>query len=398
MFLVIQCFITFSRAFTHFCLSIIYLDTINVHLDYKGYNGGFMIKGENMNYIDQKYRSIPVPQLAKQLDLPVLSITAYLRKKGLRTEVHPLEVQYILTEYRKQPLKEIQKTLHLSDTQLSQLLTRLKIGTTRKGYNTYSQEEIIQKTKWLIEEKLWLPLDDSLPKEITNEAFLKNDLYGVLKFGEVEKQKNTTYRYFSTVAYLMELAYPGIFRPYQFAHSHLTKKYFTKAKYAGELLYILQHKMRYELELLPTLVNVNGFLTRTELQYYGLGPRLYMHLFGSKEEMVDYLLKHLRLKVKESYMKTDELRDILMNTEQNPYSCGVPECASEEKVEIHHIFPKKVFKHPRVKIDDVCNLLPLCKPHHYLMKKMDPAIFQNLPPLEWKEAALFFIEKHKSKI
>lgn len=34
-------------------------------------------------------------------------------------------------------------------------------------------EEVIQKTKWLIEEKLQMKVDDYLPREITNNHLLK---------------------------------------------------------------------------------------------------------------------------------------------------------------------------------------------------------------------------------
>jgi hypothetical protein len=194
-------------------------------------------------FIRENFYRLPIHMIAKKLNVDVILLCNWLRKKGYIEEIQPIEMQYITKNIEKMPIEEIQERLGLSTTQFSQIRQRFNLLKKQRNTLEYSEEEVINKTKWLVEEKMTLQIDDLLPKAIRNEHFTKNGLYHILKYGETKKKSDPYFKFFSAVAFLICKAYPNEFKPYQFPHSSETKRYFTKKTYIRELRWIIEKKL-----------------------------------------------------------------------------------------------------------------------------------------------------------
>jgi hypothetical protein len=322
-------------------------------------------------FIQQNYDRFPIQILAKQQNVDVIFLCNWLRKKGLIEEIQPIEMQYIMRNIDKKPMEEIQERLGLSTTQFSQIRQRFNLLKKQRNIHEYTEEEVLNKTRWLIEERLELNIDDLLPKTIRTEHFNKNELYPILKYGETKKKLDPYFKFFSAVAYLVCKAYPNEFKPFQFPHSNETKHYFNKRNYIRELRWILEKKLGLEEGFLINTSMMNSFLTRKELDLYGLGYHTYKHIFKDKKEIIQELVRSCRVLPKEKNATTKELRASLNNVGILTEKCYIDGCA-EKNIDIHHIIPKRYRNFVTFNVDDAFNLMPLCEDHHILAGRINP--------------------------
>ncbi|MED3882804.1 HNH endonuclease signature motif containing protein [Priestia megaterium] len=338
----------------------------------------------DVNFIEENIDKVPINFIAEKLEVDVINLCQWLRKKGYIQEIQPIEVQYIKNYMNKIPMSEIQEHLGLSKSQLEQIRERFNFLKAHRNIDEYTEEEVNYKTKWLIEEKLRFEIDDFLPKKVKNQDFSGNDLYSLLKYGEKHKKLDPYFKYFSTVAFLVCKAYPQKFKPYQFSHSPETKKFFTRKNYLKELLWILEHKLGLEEELLNSFANMHSFLTRKELNFYGLGYNVYKDIFKNKEVMVDELLKFCKIYPEVQEDSLQMLRIKLLSIGIDIERCYINGCLNKN-IEIHHIAPKKIKRLIKFDIDSVFNLIPLCKEHHIIAGRLELENISVIEKEQWRE-------------
>ncbi|PGM59909.1 HNH endonuclease [Bacillus sp. AFS053548] len=314
-------------------------------------------------FIQENFNRLPIQMIAKKLNVDVILLCNWLRKKGYLEEIQPIEMQYIIKNIDKMPIEEIQVKLGLSTSQFSQIRQRFNFLKKQRNTSDYSEEEVLNKTRWLVEEKLVLHIDDLLPKTIRAEHFKKNGLYPILKYGETKKKSDPYFRFFSAVAFLVCKAYPNEFKPFQFPHSNETKEYFTKKTYIRDLRWILEKKLGLEEEFLMNTSLMNSFLTKKELDLYGLGCHTYKHIFKDKKSVIQELVRSCKVLPKEKNATTNELRAILNNVGIITEKCYIEGC-TDENIDIHHIIPKRYRNFVSFNVDDAFNLMPLCENHH----------------------------------
>jgi len=320
-------------------------------------------------FIRQNSNKLPIRILAKQQNVDEIFLCNWLRKKGLIKELQTIEMQFIIKNIEKMPMEEIQERLGLSTTQFSQIRQRFNLVKKQRSTNEYTEEEVLNKTRWLIEEKMVLAINDLLPKSIKAEHFNKNGLYPILKYGETKKKSDPYFKFFSAVAFLVCKAYPNEFKPYQFSHSPETKHYFTKKTYILELRWIIENKLGLEEFLINTSI-MNSFLTRKELDLYGLGYHTYKHIFKDKKEIIQELVRSCGVPTIERNASSNKLRSTLDCVGIDTETCYIDGCTANN-IEIHHIIPKRYRNFVSFNVDDAFNLMPLCGNHHDLAGKMD---------------------------
>lgn len=348
----------------------------------------------DINYILEQFGEIPIHQIANDLECSLSQVTKELRKKGKIRDILPYELNYILDNKDKVPLDELRKEFGLSNSQFSQLCSRYNIGKKLKNVNEYTEQEIIQQTRYILEEKLKLTINDKLVSKITGEMIINAEGYHLINYANHKKKEHKVYKYFSSVAYLFHLAYPYQFRPYQFVHSPNTKDYFTPKIYLGELIIIMEDKMKLNIENIEILVNCNGFLSRSDLQFYGLGPNVYRRLFGTKKEMIRQLLVHLDKSKKNPKQSTQKLAKKLSNDGINPNKCYCKEC-NNTQIDIHHIYFKKFASIVNFDIDESFNLIPLCKEHHSMVRNMDIELLDLNNKKNWRHDVVNYLSSLK---
>jgi hypothetical protein len=338
----------------------------------------------NEKFIQENFNKLPIPMIAKKLNIEVISLFNWLRRKGYIEEIQPIELQFIQKNIDKMPMEEIQEKLGLSTTQFNQIRLRFNLLKKSRNTNEYNEEEVLNKTRWLIEERLSLSIDDLLPKSIRSENFNKNGLYPILKYAETKKKTDPYFKFFSAVAYLVCKAYPNEFKPYQFIHSNETKQYFTKKTYIRELRWIIENKLGLEEEFLMNTSMMNSFLTKKELDLYGLGYNTYKHLFNDKKEMVQELIKSYRVPNQVKNASTTELRSILNNVGIQTDKCSIDGCSSHN-IDIHHIIPKQYRDIVSFNVDEAFNLMPLCREHHNSVRGLNIENFNFQNREYWRE-------------
>jgi hypothetical protein len=329
--------------------------------------------------------------IAKKLNVDVILLCKWLRKKSYFEEIQPIEMQYISKNIEKIPIEELRNNLGLSTTQFNQIRRNFNLVKKQRNTDDYTEEEVLNKTRWLIEEKMKFSIDDLLPKTIRGEHFLKNDLYPILKYGESNKKKDPYFKFFSAVSFLVCRAYPNEFRPFQFPHSNETKKYFNKKTYIRELRWVIKNKMGLDEDLFSNLTMMNSFLTKKELNLYGLGYNTYKHIFKDKKEIIHELIKSCRVPNKEKNATTKELRAVLNKNGIITEYCYIDGC-TEKKIDIHHIIPKRYRNFVSFNVDDPFNLMPLCENHHNSAGRMNT---ENLPVQNreiWREIVKEWVE------
>ena len=350
----------------------------------------------NVRFIKENFDRLHIVSIASQLDIDVISLCKWLRENGYIEEIQPIELQFILKNIEKMPIGEIQENLGLSKTQFSQIRQRFNLGNKHKSTSEYSIEEVINKTKWLIEQKLHLNINDLLPTVIRNEHFKNSDLSPILKFAETHKKNDIYFKYFSAVAFLVCKAYPDTFKPFQFPHSKETKLYFTKKTYIKELRWVIKNKLGLDENILSEVSTMNSFLTKKELSLYGLGYNLYKDIFVNKQDLINELQKACKISPKQKFSGRDELLLKLQSFGINTENCYINGCKNKN-IQVHHIVPKRVNLTVKFDLDETYNLMPLCKDHHNTADHLNWEEFKKIKEREiWRyHAAQKIIEKHK---
>ncbi|MBT2278838.1 HNH endonuclease [Priestia megaterium] len=344
-------------------------------------------------YIHENFNKLPIPILANKLGIDVIELCKTLRKKGYIRDLQPSELQFIKENLNKMPVDEIKDKLGMTKSQLNQI--RQRYGLVKKMRNTheYTEEEVINKTRWLIEEKLKLEVDDLLPKKITGELFQENKLFAVLSFAETKKKSDSYYKYFSAVAFLLCKSYPDFFKPFQFAYSPDTINYFKKGKryYFREVLWVLENKLGLNIDMISEFSTLNSFLTRKDLDLYGLGYHLYKNLFESKKQMLMELMKFCMSDEVILKTHTRYLRQELINQGIDVSKCFLNGCTIQDDIEIHHIVPQKAKQLVRFNINETNNLIPLCKNHHVIAGRVNWKQFLNIEKASWRQRLMGLI-------
>jgi hypothetical protein len=335
-------------------------------------------------FIQENFKKLPIQVLARKLGVDVFHLCNWLRKKGYIEEIQPIEMQFILKNIKKMTMEEIQEKLGLSNTQFSQIRQRFSLLKKQRKTDEYTEEEVLNKTRWLVEEKMALNIDDLLPKFIRAEHFNKNGMYPILKYGETMKKSDPYFKYFSAVAFLVCKAYPNEFKPFQFPHSNETKQYFTKKTYIRELRWIIEKKLCLEEDFLINTSMMNSFLTKKELDLYGLGYHTYKHIFKDKKEVIQELVRSCGVLPTEKNATSKVLRATLNNVGIDTETCFIDGCTSKT-IEIHHIIPKRYRKFVLFNVDDAFNLIPLCGNHHNLADTINTETLPIQDKGMWRE-------------
>lgn len=345
-----------------------------------------------INYlVSEYYDKTPIYYIANSLQCTLPQVTKELRKRGMLNEVDVSEINYIIDNSNKKDLELIRQELGLTNTQFSQICSRYKLGKRNKGLEEYTEEEIIEKVKYLLEETLNLQIGDKLVSKITLDTFKLEGGDALIRYAQENKKNHPVYKYFSAIAFLFHLAYPNQFRPCQFMHSSQTIKYFTKKRYLGELVIIMEGKMNFNIDNVPKLIKCNNFLSKKDLQFYGLGSHLYMKLFYNKEDMLEQLLIHLNQEKLKRWEVTDKLKEKLELVGINTTKCYCNDC-NNTTIQIHHIHNKQNSHLVDFNVDEEYNLIPLCIEHHNMVKDMDAGILEYDDRGNWREEVVRFIK------
>ena len=122
---------------------------------------------KDFEFIEKNWKIVPMPALAQKYAMTPIELMATLRQKGIVTEIQPFELEFINDNMDKMPASEIQSKLSLTTTQFSQIVEKTLGKKRRKSGEEVSMAEAMAKTRWLIDEKLKLTVDDFLPREIS---------------------------------------------------------------------------------------------------------------------------------------------------------------------------------------------------------------------------------------
>lgn len=322
------------------------------------------------------YKRHDMPFVASVLGIEPIDVSRILRRARVATDVQPHELSYIVAKVDVMPARAIAEYLGLSPSQLDQILRRHDI---RKKAEGMTLQRCVASTRWLIETRLKLPVDDRLPRLITNEHFTDNKLNAVVEFATESKVKCPTARHFSACAFLVDQAYPGRFQPWQFRHSKQNQYFVGKAahrNFLSALMWLIEKKHGVTPEALPYAMSNRSFLSTRTLQDFGLGPNWWRPLWPSKEEMLEALAKHAGVApagLGERTVARD--RTQLRAAGIDPGCCAVPGCTSTgvRNIEIHHIVRRATRIVGHFDLRAVENLVPLCRRHHGIAGRIRPA-------------------------
>lgn len=335
------------------------------------------IDEKGLQYIEHNWKKVPLPILAEKFSMTVLELTSLLRQKGIVTDIQPWELEYINENIDRTPASEIEKELSLTHNQLSLILYNVLGKKRRKSANEMSLTDATSRTKWLIEEKLHFDVDDFLPRNIQRMHFLDNDLYDCLRFAETEKKKDSIYKNFTAIAFLVCQTYPHKFRPFQFSGSK-TNEYFRGSGGRKNLInaarWVIEKKMEHKPELLAEISKNKYFLRSKDLQFFGIGSHWFRIHFSSRDKFVSAILKEYQIFMNKSKSGTTrKLREILTESGRHLEKCEVPGCYFDDEfgVDIHHIVPRSASNQVRININCIENLVVLCPNHHRIAEKFD---------------------------
>ena len=351
---------------------------------------------ENVAYLRENYGKKPEIELAKDLNCQYFEVAQVLRREGFLRDINIYDINYILDKKNTKSINELGRDLGLTKNQISNVVNRFEETKRAKSVSEYTEKEIISKFKYIIEEKIGKPVNDTLAYEINQKEIQSYEGgYALLKWAFIEKEKHMIYKYFSPLAYLFHITYTNMFRPYQFNHTKNTRDYFTPKKYLGELLYIIENKLLINRENISQLYKINGFLNNQQLNFYGL-KNFHLNLFGSKEKMIDALLEHINQSKTIKNQPTYKLKDMLENLKISTDKCFCKECDNKD-IEIHHIYPKKFASIVSFDIDSVFNLIPLCKEHHYMVRNMDVEKLDLKDKNMWRSSVIEYLNDFNNK-
>lgn len=355
-----------------------------------------MINEKDIQYLERNWRVVPLPVLAERFSISQLELTSLLRRKAIATEIQPAELEYIHENIDRMPASEIKKKLALTTTQFSQIMEKTLGKRRRKPIEDMSMAEVAEKTRWLVEEKLHLAVDDFLPRTISNSHFVKNDLYACIRFAENEKRKYPLYKHFPAVTFLVCHAYPHQFRPFQFRHAK-ANEYFKGRGGRKNLInaarWVIEKKMGYKPESLQAISCNKYFLRSSDLQFYGLGSHWFRNHFSSKDEFVGAILKEYQVALDPTRSTTKKLREILDKAGRPLQDCEVLDCYYDDEfgLDIHHIVPLSASNQTRLDINDASNLVSLCPNHHRIAEKFAWKELDLKNQDSWRKTFLDFI-------
>lgn len=351
---------------------------------------------KDFEYLRDHWKTVPLPVLAAKYLMEPIQLSALLRRKGIATYIWPFELEYIQKNLDRMPPGEIRDTLALSESQFSQIVSKSLGRKRRKSPNEMSLHIATAKTKWLIEDKLRLPINDFLPRHIANSHFTDNGLADCVRFAAVEKVKSTIYRHCPSVAFLVCQTYLHTFRPFQFRHSK-TNMYFKGPEGRRNLIHaarwVLENKMKHDPATLSAISRNKYFLRSEDLQFFGIGYHWFRNHFASHQDFVSAVLKEYRIEGNGTPGHTKSLRLALTAVGRPPHRCEVEQCYFDDEfgLDIHHIVPRA--KADRVKIDihSASNLIALCPNHHRLAGSFDWKKLVLEDPSIWRGEILQFI-------
>ena len=317
-------------------------------------------------FVEHNWKKYPIQALAYKFELSPFKFMQLIRKKGICKEVQPFEIKYINEMINKIPLSELRQQLGVTKTQLDQLI-RGKLSSKSTSSSQLSLDDVISKTKWLIEDKLKLNLDDFLPRSITSKQFYEADLYHCIKFATALKAKDRYYKSFSAIAFLVCKAYPSLYKPFQFRHSK-TNDYFKgktgRKNLINAAIWVIEDKMHLSPESLKALSNSRYFLRSRDLAFYGISSHWFRMHFDSHDEFINSILSNFEI-TKHTNITTKQLREILLESGRNIDKCELKSCLLKCKApEIHHIIPRSIRTIKPDKLHAPDNLLVLCSKHH----------------------------------
>jgi hypothetical protein len=137
---------------------------------------------------------------------------------------------------------------------------------------------------------------------------------------------------------------------------------------------------------------INSFLTRKELDLYGLSYNTYKHSFKDKKSVIQELVRSCKVLPKQKNATSKELRAILAKVGITTEQCCIDGC-TEKNIDIHHIIPKRYRNFVSFDVDDPFNLIPLCENHHILAGRINT---ENLPVENreiWRELVKEWVEE-----
>lgn len=357
---------------------------------------------KDVEFLEQNWKVIPFPVLAERFSLTLIELTSLLRQKGITTDIQPFELQFIEDNIDRMPPSEIQGQLSLTNTQFSQILRKVLGKKQRKPLPEMSLPEAAKKTQWLIEEKLWLAVDDFLPRKITNYHFNDNGLYGCIRFAETTKKEDYLYRHFPAVAFLVCHTYPHKFKPFQFRHAK-SCEYFKGRGGRKNLInaarWIIEKKMGYKPESLPIICRNKYFLRKNDLRFFGIGSHWFRQHFSSRVDFIAAVLNEYQVILANVRGNTKGLRQLLSEAGRPPVNCEVPDCYFDDEfgLDIHHIVPVSASKQIHIDINRAENLVSLCPNHHRLAGKFDWKVLNLKSPGQWLDGVLSLIRDQEKR-
>ena len=361
------------------------------------------IDEKDLQYLEHNWKKVPLPALAAKFSMTLLDLTSLLRQKGIMTDIQPNELEYINENIDRMPVSELEKELSLTSNQLSLILYNVLGRKRRKSANEISLTDATSRTKWLIEEKLHFDVDDFLPRKIKNQHFVDSDLYDCLRFAGTEKKKDSIYKNFTAIAFLVCQTYPHKFRPFQFGHAK-SNEYFKGPGGRKNLInaarWVIEKKMGHKPEHLPMISGSKYFLRSKDLQFFGIGSHQFRIHFSSRNEFISAILKEYQVVLNGSKGGTAKLREILTESGRHPKKCEVPGCYFDDEfgVDIHHIVPRAAANQVNIDINCIENLVVLCPNHHRIAEKIDWKNDLNLRDCRtWIETILQFISEKEER-
>jgi hypothetical protein len=362
------------------------------------------LSNSDLLFIKNNLNKVPIVVLAKKFNMPLWDFCKMLRTSGISTIIKDIELQYMRDcEDMGIPPKKVKETLGLTSTQFSQICSRHGFKQLR-GLKDILLEDAIKNTRWLVEEELKMKVDDYLPKYLKQENFVNNGLSDCLRFANYEKKKDSYFKHFSAVAFLVCKTYPENFRPFQFPHAK-TNNYFKgnegRKNYLQELAWLIETKMDpLKLKDINTYVSNNTFLRTKDLDFFRLGYHTYKDIFNGVNDIKNELIKMYGNVTQKPNEKSDKLVQKLIDA-NFPTICSVENCYNENP-KVHHIIPKRNKKGiEKFKIEDfdhVDNLVFLCPNHHDIADQEDWKKFLKLKGAKRREMLLKILNETDKKI
>lgn len=224
------------------------------------------------------------------------------------------------------------------------------------GVSFAKEDDIPGLVKWLVEQELKLKLDDDLPYQITDGVFRKHRLTGIQHKIYRMQETNKELSYFSSTYVAIDLAYPDVYKPWQFRHlktAYWKDKDLGKLRLATALRWLVEEKQKIRSESINALKNTRGFIKSKDLEFYHLRDAFGFQ-FTSQQEWIDYTYPSDSDRVRREDAR--KLRETLKASGRVNDRCEI--CGSEQ-THVHHIILVT-----RGGGNETENLICLCPNHH----------------------------------